>query len=100
MVTPGIRSSAVTMTVPTRRDGRTRILTTRLSDQWEWRKTRPAMGRPGAHYDLARLLAPFDVDAFKREHWEKSPRIIRRDDRLYYRELLSFEGIDEILSTS
>jgi ribosomal protein L16 Arg81 hydroxylase len=52
------------------------------------------------NFDLAYILAPISVETFEREYREKRPLIVRRDDPLYYRDLLTFEGIDEILSTS
>jgi ribosomal protein L16 Arg81 hydroxylase len=41
-----------------------------------------------------------DVETFQREYWEKRPLTISRDVPYYYRDLLTLEGVDEILSTS
>jgi ribosomal protein L16 Arg81 hydroxylase len=58
------------------------------------------MSVPRADFDLARLLDPVDVGLFHTEYWEKRPLFIKRDEPLYYRELLSLDGADEIISTS
>jgi ribosomal protein L16 Arg81 hydroxylase len=58
------------------------------------------MEQSGADFDLAGVLAPMDVETFQREYWEKRPLLIKREHPLYYRELLSLKGVDEILSTS
>jgi ribosomal protein L16 Arg81 hydroxylase len=58
------------------------------------------MEQSGAAFDLAGVLAPMDVETFQREYWEKRPLLIKREHPLYYRELLSLKGVDEILSTS
>jgi ribosomal protein L16 Arg81 hydroxylase len=45
------------------------------------------------------LLQPTDVSAFFRDTWEKRPLTLFRGDAAYFRELLSLEDMDHILSS-
>jgi hypothetical protein len=51
-------------------------------------------------YDLARLIDPVDPETFKQDYWEQKPLVISRQDRDYYRDLLSLADIDRLLWTS
>lgn len=51
-------------------------------------------------FELARLIHPIEPEKFKQEYWEKKPLVIARQDRHYYRSLLSLADLDQILSTS
>src|SRR5215472_2106634 len=53
----------------------------------------PSMG-------LARLIDPISTETFRREYWEKQPLVVRRQDPLYYRDLLSLADVDAILASS
>lgn len=51
-------------------------------------------------YDLSRLISPVDVETFAREYWERQPLIVERNDAAYFRDLLSLEDVDRILSST
>ena len=51
-------------------------------------------------YHSGNILAPTSLEIFERDYFEKSPLIVHRGDPLYYEDLLTLAGIDEILSTS
>jgi ribosomal protein L16 Arg81 hydroxylase len=44
------------------------------------------------------LIAPLEVGTFFEDHWERAPLHLARGDPLYYDEVLSLRGVDEILS--
>ena len=50
--------------------------------------------------ELARLLEPVPVADFFAGHWEREPLLVHRDDPEYYADLLTLDGIDEVLSRS
>ncbi|MFO0601886.1 MAG: cupin domain-containing protein [Polyangiales bacterium] len=50
-------------------------------------------------FTLARLLAPFDRARFVDEHWERKPLIVRRADRAYWRDLLTADDVNRVLTT-
>ncbi len=52
-----------------------------------------------ATFDLDSLLDPVSASTFFAEHWEKKPLHVRRDDPDYFRELLSLEEIDRVITT-
>jgi hypothetical protein len=56
-----------------------------------------AASGPGPFPELARLLAPFSVDTFLREYWEREPLHIERSGK-GERPLLSLEEFDEVLT--
>lgn len=47
---------------------------------------------------LARLISPVDPATFQREHWEREPLFVRRDDPDYYADLLTLDAVDEALT--
>jgi ribosomal protein L16 Arg81 hydroxylase len=49
-------------------------------------------------FDLARLIAPIDVEAFGRWHWEREPLLVQRSTPSYYDELLSLADTDRVLT--
>jgi ribosomal protein L16 Arg81 hydroxylase len=49
-------------------------------------------------FDLARLVAPVDVETFARQHWERAPLVVQRDDPSYYDDLLSLDDADHVLT--
>ncbi|MEV5508396.1 cupin domain-containing protein [Streptomyces orinoci] len=67
---------------------------TLLADQGE------AAPRAQPCADLSRLIRPFTLDTFRREHWERRPLLVRRHDPLYFAELLTLEDVDTALSLS
>lgn len=50
-------------------------------------------------FTLARLLAPFDRAHFLAEHWERKPLVIRRDDPSYWRDLVTVDDVNRVLTT-
>lgn len=50
-------------------------------------------------FTLARILAPFDRARFLAEHWERKPLIVRRDDRAYWRELITLDDVNHVLTS-
>jgi ribosomal protein L16 Arg81 hydroxylase len=50
--------------------------------------------------ELTRLIHPFSVADFFASHWEREPLLVQRDDAGYYADLLTLDGIDEVLSQS
>jgi ribosomal protein L16 Arg81 hydroxylase len=50
--------------------------------------------------NLSYLIHPVDLETFKRDHWEKKPLRISRNQPSYYHQLLSLADIDYILSNS
>jgi ribosomal protein L16 Arg81 hydroxylase len=50
--------------------------------------------------ELARLIAPFDVDAFLRDQWEQKPLHVSRQDPRHYADLLTLDDLDAILAAS
>ncbi|WP_330204443.1 cupin domain-containing protein [Cyanobacterium sp. Dongsha4] len=51
-------------------------------------------------FDFAKLIAPIDLNTFINEYWEKKPLIISRNQKKYYKDLLSVEDLDSILQYS
>lgn len=50
-------------------------------------------------FTLARILAPFDRARFLAEHWERKPLIVRRDDRAYWRDLITLDDVNHVLTS-
>ena len=50
-------------------------------------------------FTLARLLAPFDRARFLAEHWEQKPLIVRRDDPSYWRDLVTVDDVNRVITT-
>jgi ribosomal protein L16 Arg81 hydroxylase len=51
------------------------------------------------HQDFAWAIAPLPPETFLSEHYERRHLVIHRDDPTYYRDLLSLEDIDSVLSS-
>ncbi len=49
---------------------------------------------------LSSLISPIDVALFQRDYWESKPLLVQRDDPAYYRDLLTLDDVDRLLSTS
>lgn len=47
---------------------------------------------------LAWLLAPNALDVFLTENWEREPLVLSRKDPEYYRELLTFDDVNDFMS--
>lgn len=43
------------------------------------------------------LIAPYSLQDFSENYWDKKPLIIQRDDRSYFESLMTIKNIDEIL---
>ena len=56
-------------------------------------------GSGGDAFDLARVIAPVSVETFLADHFEKSVLVVNREDRDYYKPLLSIDDIDWIVTT-
>jgi ribosomal protein L16 Arg81 hydroxylase len=50
-------------------------------------------------FTLERLIAPIGRDEFLRAHWEAQPLVVRREDRNYWRELLTVDDLNRVLTT-
>ncbi len=50
-------------------------------------------------FDLESLIAPVPVGTFFSEYWEQKPLHIRRNDPDFYRDLLTLEEIDRVITT-
>jgi ribosomal protein L16 Arg81 hydroxylase len=50
--------------------------------------------------ELSKLIHPFDLRTFKDDYWEKQPLRVQRNERDYYRRLLSLADVDHLLSLS
>jgi len=50
-------------------------------------------------YDLARIIHPITPEAFFAKHYETSNLHVPRTDRGYFRDLLSLDEIDRVLTT-
>ncbi len=50
-------------------------------------------------YSLARIIDPFGVDVFYREHWERKPLLIKRALPEYFSNLVSWSVIDHAVTT-
>lgn len=50
--------------------------------------------------DLSRLIHPIDLETFRREHWERQPLRLHRNDPDYYAELLTLDDVDQVLANS
>jgi len=55
------------------------------------------MTTPDYSFDWA--IAPNSPDSFFKDHFEKKPLVIRRGQPGYYKDLLSFEDIDRVVTT-
>lgn len=51
-------------------------------------------------YDLARLLAPVDVQTFLEQHWETTPLLVRRDNPDYFAGMPGLDDLDELITTT
>jgi ribosomal protein L16 Arg81 hydroxylase len=51
-------------------------------------------------FDLARLLAPVDVELFASRHWEQEPLVLQGREAGYYDDLLSLSDADHVLAHS
>lgn len=51
-------------------------------------------------FDFSRLIAPIDLDVFRRDYWEQQRLLLHRDDPDYYADLLTFDDVDRVLSLS
>lgn len=59
---------------------------------------RPA-GDSDRHTAVRRLLAPYGVEEFVRDHWEARPLVIRRDAPDYYADLITLTQFEDLLDT-
>ncbi len=50
--------------------------------------------------ELSRLIHPIDPAIFERDYWEQRPLRVQRDDPEHYRDLLTLDDLDEVLSRS
>jgi hypothetical protein len=53
---------------------------------------------PEPDFDLRRLLAPVGEEVFFRDHWEKEPLLLSRDDPGHYAGLLSAADVDQVIA--
>ena len=51
-------------------------------------------------FDLARLIAPVDVETFTTAYWERQPLVVQARTPSYYDELLSLADTDHVLMHS
>jgi ribosomal protein L16 Arg81 hydroxylase len=51
-------------------------------------------------FDPAALIAPLEFDAFFREHWERKPLHLTRNDAHYYDRVLTNADLDGIISSA
>ena len=51
-------------------------------------------------FDLAKVLRPIEPEAFFRDHYEKKPLHVARNDADYYRGLFSLRDLDEVIAFS
>jgi len=51
-------------------------------------------------FDLGRLLAPTEVEAFLREAWQRHSLVIRRDQPAYYADLFRLADLDHVVAFS
>jgi ribosomal protein L16 Arg81 hydroxylase len=58
------------------------------------------MYRDTGPFDLARLLAPVDVELFASRHWEHEPLVLQGREAGYYDDLLSLSDADHLLAHS
>lgn len=52
-----------------------------------------------ADFDLRRIIHPITPETFFAEHWEKKPLHVRRDDAGYFKELLTLEDVDRVITS-
>jgi ribosomal protein L16 Arg81 hydroxylase len=64
-----------------------------LADQGKAASERPCL-------ELSRLLHPVDLSLFWREHWERKPLLVQRNDPGYYADLLTLDDVDRLLTLS
>ncbi len=50
-------------------------------------------------FTLERLIAPVGRDVFLRTHWERQPLVVHREDRAYWRDLLTVDDVNRVLTT-
>ena len=50
-------------------------------------------------FDFARLIKPINAEDFFADYWEKKPIHIKREDHDYYSSLLTYQDLDEIISS-
>jgi ribosomal protein L16 Arg81 hydroxylase len=50
-------------------------------------------------FTLDRLLAPIGRDVFLRAHWEQQPLVVHREDRAWWRDLLTVDDLNRVLTT-
>src|SRR5262249_17740152 len=51
-------------------------------------------------WDVARLVAPYNLGAFLSEHWETKPLHVRHGDPAYFADLLTLSDVDELVATA
>jgi ribosomal protein L16 Arg81 hydroxylase len=49
---------------------------------------------------LAAIIDPIDIASFVADYWERKPLLVRRDDPVFYANLLTFEDVDYMLANS
>ena len=50
-------------------------------------------------FTLDRLIAPIGREVFLRAHWEQLPLVVHREDRTYWRDLLTADDVNRALTT-
>ncbi len=50
-------------------------------------------------FTLDRLIAPIGRDVFLRAHWEQLPLVVHRENREYWRDLLTADDVNRVLTT-
>jgi ribosomal protein L16 Arg81 hydroxylase len=50
-------------------------------------------------YAFSKLIAPTTPELFFRDHWERKPLVVRREQPDYYSELLSLRAFDQVITT-
>ena len=53
----------------------------------------------GFEFGLAEIIYPIKPATFFRTYWERKPLIINRRNRNYYRDLLTLEDIDQVITS-
>lgn len=61
-------------------------------------RAKAANARPS--FDLSHLIHPVDPTVFRRDHWEREPLLVRREDPDYYADLLTLDDVDQVLTLS
>lgn len=51
-------------------------------------------------FGVEKLIHPITLQAFAQDHWERQPLLVTRGEPTYYRDLLTLDDMDRILSTS